>query len=101
MNTETDFEEINEADGLSHTVMLCEQTTRGSWQAGAPFQHYVRIDVQQIEVLKGPQGALYGRNAVAGAVLVTTKAPTNEFEARVAGGIGNNDAPFRLGRLGA
>ena len=29
------------------------------------------FDVQQIEVLKGPQGALYGRNAVAGAVLVT------------------------------
>ncbi|KAA1193389.1 TonB-dependent receptor [Pseudohalioglobus sediminis] len=50
------------------------------------------FDVQQIEVLKGPQGALYGRNAVAGAVLVTTKAPTNEFEARIGGGIANNDA---------
>jgi iron complex outermembrane receptor protein len=47
------------------------------------------FDVQQIEVLKGPQGALYGRNAVAGAILVTTKAPSNEFEARVGGGVGN------------
>jgi iron complex outermembrane receptor protein len=47
------------------------------------------FDIQQIEVLKGPQGALYGRNAVAGAVLVTTKAPTNEFEGRVAGTVGN------------
>jgi iron complex outermembrane receptor protein len=47
------------------------------------------FDVQQIEVLKGPQGALYGRNAVTGAILVTTKQPTNEFEARVGGGVGN------------
>jgi iron complex outermembrane receptor protein len=47
------------------------------------------FDVQQIEVLKGPQGALYGRNAVAGAILVTTKAPSNEFEARVGGTVGN------------
>ncbi len=48
------------------------------------------LDVQQIEVLKGPQGALYGRNAVAGAILVTTKKPGDEFEAEVAGGVGNN-----------
>ncbi len=39
------------------------------------------VDVRQIEVLKGPQGALYGRNAVAGAILVTTKEPSEEFEA--------------------
>ena len=50
------------------------------------------FDVQSIEVLKGPQGALYGRNAVAGAILVTTKAPTDEFEARIGGGVGNNDS---------
>ena len=50
------------------------------------------FDVQQIEVLKGPQGALYGRNAVAGAILVTTKQPSNEVEAKVGGGIGNEDS---------
>ena len=50
------------------------------------------FDVKQIEVLKGPQGALYGRNAVAGAILVTTQAPTNEFEAKIGGGVGNNGA---------
>ncbi|MEE4107889.1 MAG: TonB-dependent receptor plug domain-containing protein, partial [Halieaceae bacterium] len=47
------------------------------------------FDVQQIEVLKGPQGALYGRNAVAGAILVTTREPTNEFEGKVGGTVGN------------
>lgn len=46
------------------------------------------VDIQQIEVLKGPQGALYGRNAVAGAILVTTKQPGEEFNGRVKVGAG-------------
>ena len=50
------------------------------------------LDVAQIEVLKGPQGALYGRNAVAGAILVTTKEPGDEFEGRVRVGAGNNSS---------
>lgn len=44
--------------------------------------------VQQIEVLKGPQGALYGRNAAAGAVVITTKRPGDRLEVsgRASGG---------------
>lgn len=41
------------------------------------------VDIQQIEVLKGPQGALYGRNAVAGAILVTTKPPSDEASGKI------------------
>jgi iron complex outermembrane receptor protein len=41
------------------------------------------FDIQQIEVLKGPQGALYGRNAIGGAVSIVTKPATDEFEARL------------------
>ena len=41
------------------------------------------FDLEQIEVLKGPQGALYGRNAIGGAVVIRTRAPADEFEARV------------------
>jgi iron complex outermembrane receptor protein len=48
------------------------------------------FDVEQIEVLKGPQGALYGRNAVSGAILVTTKKPSDEPEAEISMGFGNN-----------
>src|SRR6185503_7502821 len=36
--------------------------------------------------LKGPQGGLYGRNAIGGAILITTKQPTDEWEAQVTGG---------------
>ncbi len=35
-------------------------------------------NLQQIEVLKGPQGALYGRNAAAGAIIITTQKPGEE-----------------------
>lgn len=49
------------------------------------------FDVAQIEVLKGPQGALYGRNAVAGAILVTTKQPSDALEGQLKLGLANND----------
>jgi iron complex outermembrane receptor protein len=41
------------------------------------------FDIQSIEVLKGPQGALYGRNAIGGAVIITTKQPADVFEGRL------------------
>ncbi len=49
------------------------------------------FDIAQIEVLKGPQGALYGRNAVGGAVVITTKQASNDFEGSVKVGIGEAD----------
>ncbi|MGK0440590.1 MAG: iron complex outermembrane receptor protein [Pseudohongiellaceae bacterium] len=48
------------------------------------------FDIQSIEVLKGPQGALYGRNAVAGAILINTKEPTSEFTGSIKAGAGSN-----------
>jgi iron complex outermembrane receptor protein len=47
------------------------------------------FDIQQIEVLKGPQGALYGRNAIGGAIIIHTKEPPNHFEGSAKLGVGN------------
>lgn len=47
------------------------------------------FDVQRIEVLRGPQGTLFGRNTEGGALSIVTKAPTGEFGGRVSAGVGN------------
>ncbi len=47
--------------------------------------------VTQIEILKGPQGALYGRNALAGAVIMTTRKPGDTAEVEVGAGFGTDN----------
>jgi iron complex outermembrane receptor protein len=47
------------------------------------------IDPQQIEVLRGPQGTLYGRNTIGGAVKFTSQKPTATPGGYIAGGVGS------------
>ena len=47
------------------------------------------FDIERIEVLKGPQGTLFGRNTEGGALSLVTKAPTGVFDGRIVGGVGN------------
>lgn len=52
----------------------------------APDQEFVNqdlVDIERVEVLRGAQGALYGRGAVGGAVNIVTRQPTNEFSGNV------------------
>ena len=47
------------------------------------------VDVERIEVLKGPQGTLFGRNTAAGAISLVTRRPQDELEARLRLRLGN------------
>jgi len=53
-------------------------------------------DIERIEVLRGPQGLLFGRNASAGLINIVTRRPTEQFSL-VANGSYGTDNEFRLG----
>jgi len=48
-------------------------------------------DLESLQVLKGPQGTLFGKNAIGGAILYETKRPTNELEGFLEGTLGKYD----------
>ena len=50
------------------------------------------FDVERVEVLKGPQGTLFGRNTEGGALSIVSRAPSGEFGGRAEGGIANLDS---------
>ncbi|MGC8518724.1 MAG: TonB-dependent receptor [Steroidobacteraceae bacterium] len=51
-------------------------------------------NLTQIEILKGPQGAIYGLNGIAGAIIIKTKKPGRHFDADATVGYGNKNTQF-------
>lgn len=73
-------------DGIEQGVGIYIDDIYNSRVASATFDF---LDVAQIEVLRGPQGTLYGKNTTAGAINITTRQPTFDFEGRAELSIGN------------
>jgi iron complex outermembrane receptor protein len=65
--------------------------TDGVYAPGAYADITSFANVDHIEVLKGPQGTLFGRNSTGGLINIITKDPSDEFSGHVTGGYGNYD----------
>jgi len=57
-------------------------------------------NLKQIEILKGPQGALYGRNAAAGAIIITTDQPGDEWGGNLKGSMAEDSTYTLSGLIG-
>src|SRR3984893_2828488 len=71
-------------------VVALRGPTQGT-QAGDGAGPGSFFDLQNVQVLKGPQGTLFGRNTTGGAVLLVPQKPTSEFGGYVEGSIGDFD----------
>lgn len=78
-DTQINIRGINGARDAENNIAL---VVDGILKTNTAQLNQIQGDLTQIEVLKGPQGAYYGRNAAAGAVVMTTRKPGDTFAAR-------------------
>jgi len=74
--------------GVSAPVYANSTTSTGMYVDGVPmlgsfgYEEGI-INIERIEALRGPQGALYGKNTEAGAINIITRQPTNQFRGKI------------------
>ncbi len=61
----------------------------GIYMGQSPSLNQELLDLQRIEVLRGPQGTLFGKDTVAGAINLITKKPGDQFEGNLSADVGN------------
>ncbi len=66
----------------------------GIYRPNTAYLNNPLLDVERIEVLRGPQGTLYGKNTLGGAINVITRQPGNDFEARASASYAGPDDQF-------
>lgn len=82
----------NDFDGTNALVLVVDGVTIDAHKIFSANMQ----DVERIEVLRGPQGTLYGKNAAAGVVKIVTRKPGNQYRGRVYAGMEENKT-YRLG----
>ncbi len=61
----------------------------GVYMGQSPSSNQELLDLERVEVLRGPQGMLFGKNTVAGAISLVTKKPSKEFYGQASADLGN------------
>ena len=82
---------VGQLDFADHQEQATAVFVDGAYNSYLGGIGFALFDVERTEVLKGPQGTLFGRNATGGVVHVITKKPTREFEAYGEVQIGERD----------
>lgn len=88
---------VNYAPGVESPVALYID---GAYLAAPQASELALNNVQSVEVLKGPQGTLFGRNATGGLIQITTATPSSEPEGKFSVGYGNYDTFTGSGYIG-